>query len=73
MKTKDSVDVDDLRDVAREWIKEIEIILNCDNKRFLESNDKWLQKWIDETSYRGNWDRDALIYWIKHFFNLEEE
>jgi len=26
---------------------------------------------IKETSHRGNWGRDVVKRWIKHFFNLD--
>jgi len=64
----DFVIYDNIREESKKWIEELE--KGIDN---LESDDDWIEKWIRETSYRGNWDRDALIYWIKHFFNLEDE
>ena len=57
-----------LRQVAREWIKDLDKA--CED---LESDNEWIELMIRETSHRGDWGRDVLSRWIKHFFNLEDE
>jgi len=57
-----------LRQVAREWVEELDSA--CEN---LESDNDWIELMIRETSHRGNWGRDVIKRWIKHFFNLENE
>jgi len=58
----------DLERVAREWIKDLDKA--CED---LESDNEWIELMIRETSHRGDWGRDVLSRWIKHFFNLEDE
>jgi hypothetical protein len=58
----------DLQDIACEWIKELDNA--CED---LESDNDWIELMIKETSHRGNWGRDVVKRWIKHFFNLEDE
>jgi hypothetical protein len=53
--------------VSKEWIKELN-----DAMYIFESDNEWIEKWIEETSHRGSWGRDALTEWIKYFFNLED-
>jgi len=55
----------DLEEAAKEWVRELN-----DAMEELDSRVYWIQDWLDETSHRGDWDRDALVHWIKHFFEL---
>jgi len=57
---KYSIEEDDLRQAAREWIKELE-------NYYLGGytfGDKW---------YSSDEGIDLAVGWIKHFFNLEDE
>ena len=57
--------VPDLRDVAREWIKEMDKSIDENNKHWNNELNEFYDSEYNDFHY--------VERWIKHFFNLEDE
>lgn len=59
--TKEGLDIKELQETAKEWIKELE------HNAYSDSNEPFAHEYSDGRKYCN-----GAIKWIEHFFNLEE-